>query len=60
MEKRRPVKLLLLLPFVGLLFPQTYARVEPMLFGFPFFYWYQLAWVLGGSLTIALVAALDR
>jgi hypothetical protein len=23
----------------------TYARAEPRLFGFPFFYWYQLLWV---------------
>ena len=29
---------------VPLLVP-TYARIEPRLFGFPFFYWYQLAWV---------------
>ncbi len=60
MKKRRPVRLLLLLPFLGLLFPQAYARAEPTLFGFPFFYWYQLAWVVGASLTIALVAALER
>jgi hypothetical protein len=29
---------------VPLLVP-TYARIEPRLLGFPFFYWYQLAWV---------------
>lgn len=29
---------------VPLLVP-TYDQVEPRLFGFPFFYWYQLAWV---------------
>ena len=29
---------------VPLLVP-TYARDEPRLFGFPFFYWYQLLWV---------------
>ncbi len=23
----------------------TYDRIEPRLFGFPFFYWYQLLWV---------------
>ena len=23
----------------------TYDRIEPRLFGFPFFYWYQLVWV---------------
>jgi Protein of unknown function (DUF3311) len=36
---------LLLLPALGLLFPALYARATPTLFGFPFFYWYQFAWV---------------
>ena len=29
--------------------------LEPALFGFPFFYWYQLAWVPISSLLIWLV-----
>jgi Protein of unknown function (DUF3311) len=37
--------LLLLLPFIGLLVTPIYARDDPELFGFPFFYWYQFAWV---------------
>ena len=37
--------LLLLLPFIGLLYPPLYATEDPQLFGFPFFYWYQFAWV---------------
>ena len=37
--------LLLLLPFVGLLWVPFYNQAEPALLGFPFFYWYQLAWV---------------
>jgi hypothetical protein len=36
---------LLLLPFVGLLWIPFYNHAGPALFGFPFFYWYQLAWV---------------
>ncbi len=36
---------LLLLPFVGLLWVPFYNMAEPSLLGFPFFYWYQLAWV---------------
>lgn len=36
---------LLLLPFIGLLWVPFYNHAEPSLFGFPFFYWYQLAWV---------------
>lgn len=38
------VGILLIAIVVPLLVP-TYARIEPRLFGFPFFYWYQLAWV---------------
>jgi membrane protein implicated in regulation of membrane protease activity len=37
--------LLLLVPIVGLLWVPLYASKTPELFGFPFFYWYQLAWV---------------
>jgi hypothetical protein len=36
---------LLVLPFLGLLYPPLYAKHDPVLFGFPFFYWYQLLWV---------------
>ena len=48
-------KLLLLLPFLGLCFPAVYARSTPALFGFPFFYWYQLAWVILASAIMGLV-----
>jgi hypothetical protein len=45
-NERMPVMwVLLLLPFVGLLWVPFYNFQEPALFGFPFFYWYQLAWV---------------
>jgi len=43
--------LLLALPFVFLLIPQIYNRLEPRLFGLPFFAWYQFAWVIGGSIV---------
>jgi hypothetical protein len=46
---------LLLVPFIGLLWVPFYNFVEPSLFGFPFFYWYQLAWVPITSLLIWLV-----
>jgi len=32
-----------------------YARATPVLLGFPFFYWYQLAWVLLASAIMAIV-----
>ena len=37
--------LLLLVPLVGLLWTPFYAHPKPELFGFPFFYWYEFAWV---------------
>jgi hypothetical protein len=36
---------LLLIGIVLPLLVSTYDQVEPRLFGFPFFYWYQLIWV---------------
>jgi hypothetical protein len=39
------MRLLLLVPFIALLWIPFYNRDLPALFGFPFFYWYQLLWV---------------
>ncbi|AEW96451.1 MULTISPECIES: DUF3311 domain-containing protein [Streptomycetaceae] len=36
----------LVLPFVAMLWVGSYARVTPALLGIPFFYWYQMAWVI--------------
>ncbi len=36
---------LLALPFVGLLWVPLYNRLEPTAAGFPYFYWYQFAWI---------------
>lgn len=36
-------RLLLLLPFAATLCLPLYNRVEPSLWGFPFFYWYPFA-----------------
>ncbi len=47
-----PSHLLLLLPFVALLWVASYDRLEPALLGIPFFYWYQLFWVLLGALLL--------
>jgi peptidoglycan/LPS O-acetylase OafA/YrhL len=47
--------LLLLLPYLGLCFPIVYAQSTPALWGFPFFYWYQFAWVILASALLAIV-----
>jgi hypothetical protein len=36
---------LFLVPFFGVFFPWIYNTRSPELFGVPFFYWYQMAWV---------------
>ena len=46
---------LLLLPFVGMLAVPVYLRTEPELFGVPFFYWYQFAWIPLGAVITAVV-----
>lgn len=56
----RPAHALLLVPYLALLWPGLYARSEPTLFGFPFFYWYQFAWVLLSAVLTALVHVVTR
>jgi hypothetical protein len=51
----RPVWLLLLVPFLGLLYVPLYNRLNPEFLGFPFFYWYQLAFVPVTSFLIFIV-----
>jgi len=53
--KETRMRALLLLPFIGLLWVPFYNQALPSLFGFPFFYWYQLAWVPLTSLLIWIV-----
>jgi hypothetical protein len=38
--------LLLLLPFLALLYPPLYAHLTPRIWGIPFFYWYQAVWLI--------------
>lgn len=49
---------LLLLPLVLLWVPH-YNRMEPALAGIPFFYWYQMAWVIITAVLTWLVWHLD-
>jgi len=47
-------RLLLLVPFVATLTVPLYNSSEPSLLGFPFFYWYLLAWIPLSSLLMYL------
>jgi Protein of unknown function (DUF3311) len=51
---------LLFLPFLGLLWPPLYAKTDPVLFGFPFFYWYQFAWVIVSAFLTGIVYLATR
>jgi hypothetical protein len=44
---------------VPLLVP-VYARVQPSLFGLPFFYWYQMLWVLIEALLLLICYRIIR
>jgi hypothetical protein len=65
-DEHRPVRrvlwarLLLAVPFVAMLWVSSYNSAEPMVAGIPFFYWYQLLWILIGAALIAVVYALER
>ncbi len=53
--------ILLAIPLLALLLVPIYARSGPELFGFPFFYWYQLAWVfLAAGFTHAAYIVVRR
>ncbi|MET8507919.1 DUF3311 domain-containing protein [Streptomyces sp. NPDC004787] len=40
------IALCLFAPFVAMLWVSSYAKVEPTFVGVPFFYWYQMLWVV--------------
>lgn len=45
--------ILLLVPFIGALWVPFYNRIDPMLFGIPFFYWFQFVWIIVTALITA-------
>ncbi|MEU4034543.1 DUF3311 domain-containing protein [Streptomyces collinus] len=40
------IALCLVAPFVAMLWVGSYAKTDPTFIGIPFFYWYQMLWVL--------------
>ena len=47
--------LLLLVPFIAMAWVSSYNKVDPEWAGIPFFYWYQLLWILIASVLTAIV-----
>lgn len=43
--KMAAAALLLAIPIVALMWVPSYTRTDPVLLGFPFFFWYQFLWV---------------
>jgi hypothetical protein len=54
--------LLFVVQYVAVLWPPFYNSAEPYWLGIPFFYWYQLLWVLIGAVFTVTVyfATRDR
>jgi uncharacterized membrane protein len=57
---RSPWNWLLVVPIVVPLLVPLYNKVEPTLFGWPLFYWLQLAFVALGVLTTSIVYRMTR
>jgi len=51
---------LLAIPWIAMVWVPSYNRVDPQLWGFPFFYWYQLLWVLVSALLTGIVYVKTR
>ena len=51
-KKSRLVYIWLLVPSATVLWVHLYNRIEPALFGIPFYYWYQMLWIVLGALVI--------
>jgi len=47
--------LLFVVQFIVALWPPFYNRIEPLFMGVPFFYWFQLLWVLVSAVLTAIV-----
>ncbi len=53
-------RLLLALPFIGTLSVPFYNSVEPTLFEVPFFYWYQMLWILLCAAIVSIVYLVEK
>ena len=47
--------LLFVIQFLVILWPPFYNKIDPTLIGIPFFYWFQLLWVLVSAVLTAIV-----
>jgi hypothetical protein len=52
--------ILLIIPFIAVLWVPFFASGKPELFGIPYFYWYQFLWVIISAALTAWVYMLDK
>jgi hypothetical protein len=57
---QRASLVLLLVPFVALLWVASYNKIDPQLAGIPFFYWYMLLWLPLSTAITAIVYFANR
>ncbi|MBT2384565.1 DUF3311 domain-containing protein [Streptomyces sp. ISL-11] len=50
----------LAIPFGAMLWVDSYSRLTPAFIGIPFFYWYQMLWVLVSTLLTVVAYVLVR
>lgn len=55
------LRLLLLVPYLAVLWVPSYNRADPAIAGIPFFYWYQMLWIaLGAAVLLPAYFAEER
>ena len=60
MGRRRWVALVLVIPFIAVLWPPFYAALQPEWQGIPYFIWYQVLWaIISAALTVAVYRVQD-
>jgi hypothetical protein len=47
--------ILLIIPYIATLWVPFYASKDPVLFGIPYFYWYQFLWVVISAVLTGIV-----
>jgi len=52
------ILLLLLVPFIVLLYPPFYNFDQPEFIGIPFYYWFQLLWIIITAIITAVLYVL--
>ncbi len=52
-------RILLIIPVLAVLWVPAFNRAGPALWGFPFFYWYQMLWVILCSVAIGAIFLIE-